>query len=78
MMNLRPYAKKLVIDSDMSLGIGSPGYKRGKLVVTLSDQYPCALTLEGLPREDKKEEKVSKWNLAREGGWNRYTVLMEE
>jgi hypothetical protein len=47
-------------------------------VVTLSDHYPCVLTLEGLPREDKKEEKVSEWNLAKEGGWNRYTVLMEE
>ena len=76
--NLRPYVKKLVIDSGGSLGIASTAMKKGKLVTTRSDHFPCILTLEGLPRLEQKKEKETKWNLAKEGGWNRYKLLLEE
>ena len=76
--NLRPYVKKLTIDSTGSLGIASTGVRKGKLVTTRSDHFPCILTLEGLPRVEQRKEKETRWNLAKKDGWNRYKELMEE
>ena len=56
----------------------SSGFKHGKFVTTWTDHYPCIITLEGLPRVDIKEVKEKRWNLTKEGGWNRYEVLLVE
>ena len=44
-----------------------------------SNHYSCILTLENLPRiQERRGEKRVMWNLAKEGGWNRYALLTEE
>ena len=44
-----------------------------------SDHYTCLLTFQGLPKgkEGKTTKKVL-WNLAKEGGWERYKILTEQ
>ena len=44
-----------------------------------SDHFPCLLTFNNLPRgKDAKEEKQLKWNLAIEGGWEKYKQVSDD
>ena len=75
---LRPYVESLMIDSGRKLKVARPVGKRGKLKPVYSDHYPVLLTLTNLPRaKEEKKEKVVRWNLAKEGGWEKYMGLGE-
>ena len=40
------------------------------------DHFPVILTLFNLPRkQEQKEEKQERWNLARVGGWEKYKEI---
>ena len=68
-----PYISKLEIDSKRKLNIARAEKKKGKLRLVYPDHFPVLLTLKNLPLENKvKEEKVVRWNLAKEGGWEEY------
>ena len=72
---LKPYVRKLEIDSERKLGIARVEKikKKGKFRLVYPDHFPVLLTLENLPLEKKeKEEKQVRWNLAKEGGWKHY------
>jgi hypothetical protein len=76
---LRPYVKSLMVDSDREITVSravrrGSGYQR-----VYSDHYTCILTLGNLPRvRERKEEKRVVWNLAKEGGWEQYSLLSEK
>ena len=49
-------------------------------MITYSDHYSCLITLSSLPRrrEGREEEKIVRWNLAKEGGWKNYEKISEQ
>ena len=72
-----PYINKLEIDSERKLGIASieKKKKKGKFRLVHTDHFPVLLTLKNLPLEkEKKEEKLVRWNLAKDGGWDDYKI----
>ena len=74
---LTPYIGGLEIDSERKMGIArvEKNKKRGKFRLVYPDHYPVLLTLKNLPlAKEKKEEKIVRWNLAKEGGWEEYRV----
>jgi hypothetical protein len=51
----------------------------GQRKLVYSDHFPCLLTFHNLPRgREEKEEKGTKWNIAKEGGWERYKKGSDE
>ena len=76
---LLPYVSKLTIDSGRKMAVYR-AVKRGRSYRRVySDHYTCLLTLKDLPRRRQgKSDKKVVWNLAREGGWEKYHELTEE
>ena len=76
---LLPFVKKLEIDSEQELAVGR-AVKRGQnYEIVNSDHFTCFLTLSGLPRiQERKEENQVIWNLASEGGWERYRIISDK
>jgi hypothetical protein len=75
---LRPYIESLIIDSKREHAMKRAICKRGKFCVTYSDHFSFILRLRNLPRSNVKTEKITRWNLRKEGGWARYKELAEE
>ena len=76
---LRPFVSKLFVDSARSMKIARVLRNKNKVQLVYPDHYPVLLTLTGLPRvKEHKQEKVVRWNLAKEGGWSRYKELTME
>ena len=76
---LKPYISKLEIDSERKLGIARVEKKSKKYRLIYPDHFPVLLTLENLPlRKEEKQEKIVRWNLAKEGGWKDYRKESEE
>ena len=78
---LEPYIKKMEIDSERKLQIArvEKSKKKGKYRLVYPDHFPVLLTLENLPLEkEKKKDKIVKWNLAKEGGWQEYRKESEK
>ena len=76
--NLRPYIKKLLIDSERHHAMKRVVYKNGKFNFVFADHFSLILYLENLPGYGIRNEKVMRWNLQKEGGWERYKELAEE
>ena len=77
---LRPHVKRLDIDSKRGMA-ASRVMRQGRGVRRVySDHYTCLLTLTGLRRKggEKKEKEELKWNLGREGGWEKYEKITEK
>ena len=76
---LLPYVSNLKIDSDRNMAVSRAVKIGQKYERVFSDHYTCLLTFRGLPKgkEGKNERKVL-WNLAKEGGWERYRLLTEQ
>ena len=76
---LKPYVSKLLIDSDRKFKIGRTLKSKGKHKFIYPDHFPWLLPFVYLPKErEQKEEKLVRWNLAKEGGWDRYNKLTEK
>ena len=76
---LLPYVTSLKIDSERKRTVAR-AVKMGAIYSNVySDHYSCILTLTGLPRiQERRRESRVMWNLAKEGGWNRYFLLTDE
>ena len=76
---LRPYVEKMVIDERREMTPARIVKKKGKFTKVYTDHHMVLLTLAGLPMaREVKDEKVMRWNLAKEGGWLKYSELCEE
>ena len=76
---LRPYVSSLYIDSDKKWTLARSMKVRGRSRLVHSDHFPCLLTFNNLPRgQEAKEEKQTKWNLAKEGGWEKYEKVSDD
>ena len=76
---LLPYVSTLKIDSDRNMAVSRAVKIRQKYERVYSDHFTCILTFHNLPKG--KEEKVEKkvvWNLAKEGGWDKYRLLTDQ
>ena len=76
---LLPYVSSLKIDSDRCMAVSRAVKIGQKYEQVFSDHYTCLLTFQGLPKgkEGKTTKKVL-WNLAKEGGWEKYRILTEQ
>ena len=76
---LLPYVTSLKIDSERKWTVAR-AVKMGAIYSNVySDHYSCILNLTGLPRiQERRRESRVMWNLAKEGGWNRYLLLTDE
>ena len=76
---LLPHVSKLCIDSERKWAVAR-AVKCGKSYKKVySDHYTCILTLSDLPKaQGRREEKRVVWNLAREGGWEKYRTLTDK
>ena len=77
---LRPHVSSLKIDSDRKWTVARPVRRKGKLQLMHSDHYCMMLTLQDLPAAGLagKKEKEVKWNIAKDGGWQKYHDLTEK
>ena len=76
---LRPFVESLVIDERKEMTPARSMKKKGKYVRMYTDHLSGLLTFAGLPRaKEVKEVKETRWNLAKEGGWEIYKKLCEE
>ena len=67
---LLPYVQNLALSRAVKMG------RKYKLV--FSDHFTCLLTFANLPRrKEAKEAKKVVWNLAKEGGWDKYKMLTD-
>ena len=71
-IQLVPYVKELVIDSEKQFAMNRVTHKKGKLTLTPADHYTMFLVLHNLPPGTQQKEKVVKWNLKKPGGWSKY------
>ena len=76
--NLRPYIKKLVIDSKRKHAMKRVVFKNGSFRTVFADHYTLIMYLKDLPGKALKREKMVRWNLRKEGGWEKYKVLAED
>ena len=76
---LRPHVSKLLIDSRREMAVSRLVKQGRKVRRVFSDHFTCHLTLSGLHRRQKRRDqnKEQRWNLAKEGGWERYKELTE-
>ena len=77
---LRPYVSGLLVDSARAMTPARVVTTGGRRRMVYSDHYSCVLTLSGLPRAQNKaqsQEKVARWNLAKEDGWKKYKELTD-
>ena len=75
---LLPFVSKLEIDSNRKWAIARSIGPKKKPRLIYPDHFPSLLTLSNLPRrQEKSDEKTSRWNLAKEGGWKSYTEVTE-
>ena len=77
-VGLRPFIESLVIDSKREHAVKRAIFKNGKFSVTFSDHFTFILRLSNLPRSKIRKEKDTRWNLRKEGGWDKYKKLTEE
>ena len=69
----------MLIDSDKKWTLARTVQVRGRRRLVHSDHFPCLLTFNNLPRgQEVKEGKQTKWNLAKEGGWEQYKKVSDE
>ena len=70
---LRPFVAKLVIDREKKMTVARATKRKESTKLTFSDHYSAVISLVNLPRSKaEKNEKQSKWNLAKVGGWMKY------
>ena len=70
-----PYIGSLKIDSERKINIArvEKNKNKGTFRMVYTDNFPVVLTLSNLPlNKEQHEEKVVRWNLAKEGGWEEY------
>ena len=75
--NLMPFIKRLVIDNQRKYAMKRIVYKDGKFKNTFTDHYTLILYMSDLPGKSFRSEKVTRWNLRKEGGWEKYKELGE-
>ena len=76
---LRSYVRNLLVDSNREQTVSRAVRKGSKHEHIYSDHYTCILTLDNLPGvRERKEEKQVVWNLAKEGGWDQYSLISKE
>ena len=76
-----PYISKLEIDSERKMDIArvERNKKKGTFRMVYPDHFPVLLTLTNLPLEKEvHEEKIVRWNLAKDGGWEEYRKESEK
>ena len=77
--DLRPYIQKLEIDSKRKMTPARAMRIKGKQKLVFTDHFSTLLTFANLPKRTmEKEPKVVKWNLAKEGGWDRYKEISDQ
>jgi hypothetical protein len=77
--DLLPYVQSLVIDSQQELAMTRAVRVGSNYQLVPSDHFTCILTLTNLPRvQERKGGKQVAWNLAKEGGWNKYNILSDK
>ena len=76
--NLRPYIKKLLIDSERKFALKRVIHKDGKFKAVLADHFTLVLYMDDLPGKSLRGEKVTRWNLKKEGGWDKYKELAKD
>ena len=75
---LLPYVSNLYIDSGRKIAVSRAVKKGASYKLVFSNHYTCLLTLKNLPRRrEVKGDKRVAWNLAKEGGWEKYKELTE-
>ena len=76
---LRPFVDKLIIDSNRKMAVSRVIKKGGSYKKVFSDHYSCLLTLSNLPSQPAgREVKQTRWNLAKDGGWEKYRELSDK
>ena len=76
---LKPYISKLFIDSKRKLGLARGVKDNGICKMVYPDHFPALITFTNLPiRQKMKEEKLTKWNLAKNEGWKKYEELTDK
>ena len=74
-IDLLPYIKNLIIDSERNMAVARAVKIGKKYKLVYSDHFTCLLTFNNLPRrKEAKEAKKVMWNLALEGGWDQYKI----
>ena len=77
-VDLLPYVQNLVIDSERKMAVARAVKIGKKYKLIYSDHFTCLLTFTNLPRrKEAKEARQVVWNLALEGGWDRYKELTD-
>ena len=76
---LWPYVSSLFIDSQKKWTLARTLKTRRRVKLVYSDHFPCLLTFNNLPMvQEKKEDKQTRWNLAKKGGWKHYETVSDE
>ena len=75
--NLRPFIHKLLIDSDRKYAMKRATIKHGVYGITFTDHFTMVLYMKNLPSVNFRMEKVIRWNLMKEGGWDRYKDISD-
>ena len=53
-------------------------FRKGRYEIVYSDHFTIILYLKDLPTVNLKKEKLIRWNLKKEGGWERYKELSDD
>ena len=77
-VNLRPFIDRLFIDSGRRYAMKRVIFKDGNFRTIFSDHFTIILTLKNLPSAMIRREKMIRWNLQKEGGWDKYKELAED
>jgi hypothetical protein len=76
---LRPFVKKLKINSERIFTPARVVKERGVPRRVYSDHFSALLTLTDLPRgRNAATIRRKAWNLKKDGGWNRYELLTDQ
>ena len=76
---LRPFVTKLTIDKEKKMTVARAIKQKSNVKLVYSDHFSLLLSLTNLPKaKDNGTRKETKWNLAKEGGWNKYKEVSAE